>query len=253
MLLVYVTTFSDNYEVEIKVRGNMIRFIILPLMLLFIGCNSDEKDINRYIEVVGEGLLRVEPNQVQFSIKAEFVNPNLKKSVNEVNRVIGKVDSICESIIKEPFAISTSRIATNKDYSYKNGKRIFNGYQATQIIDVTLSDISKFEILTEKLLSTKISEFQHFRFTHSKKDSILRAADLIALKDAERSANKLAEASGVEIGSLNSIINFEPNQKSSSFSNQARFFRKGMRSSGFKISPELLEYKRLIKANYKIK
>jgi uncharacterized protein len=232
--------------------------ILLTLLssILIVSCYH-EKPIpeNRTIKVLGEGKIRVVPNQVEFSIKSSFTNSNLKRSVNQVNEVIGQVELICLKYIKEPYQVRTSQIATNKDYIYSNSKSIFNGYQASQIIEVTLSDISQFENLTEELLATKISEFQNFSFTHSKLDSISRVADLIALTDAKESAKKLAKQSGVEITRVMSIQNFEQSQGFGivSLGRSANFYGKGMKSSGFKVSPELLEVKKFVTATYEIK
>lgn len=232
--------------------------VILALAtgILLISCNHQKpKPENRTIKVLGEGKIRVVPDQVEFSIKSSFTNSNLKRSVNQVNTVIGQVEEICSKYIKEPFQVRTSQVATNKDYIYRNGKSIFNGYQASQIIEVTLSDISQFENLTEELLATKISEFQNFSFTHSKLDSISRVADLIALEDAKESANKLANQAGVKITRVMNIQNFEHAQSGhgSSLDGFAEFYGKGMRSSGFKVSPELLEVKKFVTATYEIK
>ena len=102
-------------------------FLTLLSSILFISCNHEKpKFENRTIKVLGEGKIRVVPNEVEFSIKSSCTNSNLKRSVNQVNEVIGQVEAICLKYIKEPYQVRTSQIATNKDYIYRNGKSIFN-------------------------------------------------------------------------------------------------------------------------------
>lgn len=76
--------------------------------------------------------------------------------------------------------IKTSNISANKEYNYINNRNVFVGYKAEQSIDFVLRDINRFTDLTAKLLATKINGISQVEFGHSKADSLLREADLLA-------------------------------------------------------------------------
>ncbi len=152
--------------------------------------------------------------------------------------------------------IKTSSVSANKDYQYVANTNKFVGYQAQQTIDFVLHDLSKFTELTGKLLETKISGIGSISFDHSKADSILREADLIAYDDALKSAKKLASRADIKIGKLlylsnDGTVSNESNQYRTGMALET--FNKGYGGDGFKITPEVLEFKRTIFTEFEIK
>jgi len=110
--------------------------------------------------------------------------------------------------------------------------------------------------LTGKLLETKISGIGSISFDHSKADSILREADLIAYDDALKSAKKLASRADIKIGKLlylsnDGTVSNESNQYRTGMALET--FNKGYGGDGFKITPEVLEFKRTIFTEFEIK
>jgi len=150
--------------------------------------------------------------------------------------------------------VKTSSISANKDYTYNGKTNVFTGYQAEQSIEFVLNDIEKFTELTGKLLGTKISSISRIQFGHSKADSLFREADLLAYDDALKSANKLCNRAQVKLGEVIFMSNaggynssddmgYENNQEIETFS-------KAYGGRGFKISPEVMEFKRNIISEY---
>ena len=150
--------------------------------------------------------------------------------------------------------IKTSRISANKAYEYYANSTKFIGYQAQQTIDFVLNDISKFTELTGKLLETKINSIAQIQFNHSKADSLLREADLLAYDDALKSANKLTTRANVKLGKILFISNTNANSDNEGYSTGERIdtYNKAYGGRGFKISPEVIEFKRNITAEFQI-
>ncbi|MGN6533949.1 MAG: SIMPL domain-containing protein, partial [Ginsengibacter sp.] len=152
----------------------------------------------------------------------------------------------------------TSSISANKSYEYIGNRTVFAGYRADQSIDFVLNDIQKFTELTDKLLETKINSISQIQFGHSKADSLFREADLLAYDDALKSAAKLCSRANVSLGKLHFITNTESqsgNQSDNvyrSTGNGINTYNKAFGGSGFKVSPEVLEFKRTIVSEYEI-
>jgi uncharacterized protein len=119
--------------------------------------------------------------------------------------------------------IKVSSISTNKAYDYRNGSEQFIGYDALQVLDVTLKDIRKIEQFTEELLATKISKIDNIRYNHTKADSIMREVNLIALEDARKTAEKMCGKMNASLGDIVYLSNFE---------NRPNSANRGMRYSG---------------------
>ncbi|EEI90456.1 hypothetical protein HMPREF0765_4043 [Sphingobacterium spiritivorum ATCC 33300] len=225
-------------------------------LLLFASCNSDSKDNKNRIRVSGEGKIRIMPDQVTLTIDAGFTKPRMVDAVRETQNTVDSVIAILQKYGSNKEDIKTSSVSANKAYEYINNSNKFVGYQAQQTIDFVLHDLTKFTELTGKLLETKISSISSVQFNHSKADSILREADLIAYDDALKSAQKLAKRADVEIGKLLFISNDgsapgDPGGYQTRM--QLETFNKAYGGAGFKIAPEVLEFKRNIYTEFELK
>ena len=231
-------------------------FICLSSIILITSCGLVSKESENRIRVSGEGKIRIMPDQVTLTINTAFTKPRMVDAVRETQATVDTVIALLQKYGHQKEDIKTSSVAANKDYQYIGNTNKFIGYQAQQTIDFVLHDLSKFTELTGKLLETKISGIGSISFDHSKADSILREADLIAYDDALKSAKKLASRADVKIGKLLFLSN------DGSASNESTQYRTGMAletfnrgygGEGFKIAPEVLEFKRTIFTEFEIK
>ena len=167
----------------------------------------------------------------------------------------GTVDSVINILNQfgQSDDIKTSSISANKDYSYERNRPLFTGYAASQTIDFVLHDLWEFTNLTGKLLETKISSISDIQFGHSKADSLFREADLLAYDDAYKSATRLCERANQRAGKIVFLSNTgtggEGNDLYSS-GERIETYSKAYGGRGFKISPEVLEFRRNIVAEY---
>ncbi|WP_411971473.1 SIMPL domain-containing protein [Sphingobacterium sp. Lzh-3] len=231
-------------------------FICLSSIILITSCGPVSKESENRIRVSGEGKIRIMPDQVTLTINTAFTKSRMVDAVRETQATVDTVIALLQKYGHQKEDIKTSSVSANKDYQYIGNTNKFIGYQAQQTIDFVLHDLSKFTELTGKLLETKISGIGSISFDHSKADSILREADLIAYDDALKSAKKLASRADVKIGKLLFLSN---DGSASNESTQYRTgmaletFNKGYGGEGFKIAPEVLEFKRTIFTEFEIK
>lgn len=225
----------------------------LLLSVLFLAsCSTTDKP--KKIRVSGEGKVRVMPNQVTLTLDVSFTQPRMVDAVRKTQETVDSVILILEKFGKKDLDIKTSSISANKDYEYVGNTNKFMGYQAQQTIDFVLNDISKFTELTGKLLETKINSISHIQFSHSKADSLFREADLLAYDDALKSANKLTTRASVKLGKLLFLSNDNSSSDNDGYYSGDRIntYNKGYGGRGFKISPEVIEFKRNITTEFEI-
>ncbi len=234
----------------------LLALVVSSGLFAMVSCQSVSSENQNRIRVSGEGKIRIMPDQVTLTINTAFTKPRMVDAVRETQNTVDSVITILGKYGNKKEDIKTSSVSANKDYQYIGNTTKFIGYQAQQTIDFVLHDLSKFTELTGKLLETKISGIGSISFDHSKADSILREADLIAYDDALKSAQKLASRADVKIGKLLFLSN------DGSASNEANGYKTGMAletfnkaygGAGFKIAPEVLEFKRTIYTEFEIK
>lgn len=234
-----------------------MKYIILAASIFLFSCNSNEVEQKEKIRVTGEGKIRTKPDQVTLTLNVSFTRPRMAEAVATTQQTIDSVLNILTRYARNESDIKTSSISANKEYTYNGRVNVFAGYQASQSVDFTLNDINKFTELTGKILETKISSISQIRFGHSKADSLFREADLLAYDDALKSAQKLCKRAGVSLGGLIFMSNAQGgggygDSDSYAMAEEVQTFNKGFGGSGFRVSPEVLEFRRNIVSEYKI-
>ncbi|HEX8334894.1 MAG TPA: SIMPL domain-containing protein [Segetibacter sp.] len=229
-----------------------MKYSPLIILIFLFSCTTEDKP--KKIRVSGEGKIRVMPNLVILTINVAFTRPRMVEAVGQTQETVDSVLLILEKFGRKNFDIKTSSISANKAYEYVGNSNKFTGYKAEQTIDFVLNDLTKFTELTGKLLETKINSIAQIQFNHSKADSLLREADLLAYDDALKSANKLTSRANIKLGKLLFISNDLSNTESEGYSTgeSLNTYNKGYGGRGFKISPEVIEFKRNITTEFEI-
>ena len=233
-----------------------MRLLLLIAPILMFSCASTNEQKEKIIRVTGEGKIRVKPDLVILTINVSFTKPMMFEAVKMTQQTVDTVVAILDNFKYTNNDIKTSSISANKEYSYNARTPLFIGFKADQSIDFVLNDIEKFTELTGRLLQTKINSISQIQFNHSKADSLFREADLLAYDDALKSANKLCARANVKLGKVKFLSNAESSNGYNLYGNHygegINTYSKGYGGSGFKISPEVLEFKRNIISAYEI-
>lgn len=225
----------------------MYRFLFILLLPFCFSCNTPNE--HQTINVTGQGKIKVVPDMVELSLRAYAVKPAMRDAVAETQAAVQEIIDVCRKYVVHPSDIKVSSISTNKAYEYRGGKEQFVGYDALQVLDVTLKDITRIEKFTEELLATKISKIENIRYNHTKADSILREVNLMALEDARKTAEKMCVKMNASLGRILYLSNFENHPRSVSrgmryggADYEMNLYNKSFGGSGFKMTTEILEF-----------
>ncbi len=222
----------------------MRTFLYLLPALLFISCNQDPAQ--NTVNVIGQAQMKVVPDMVEISLRAYNVKPAMRDAVAATQLAINEILDVCRKYVSNPSDIKVSNISTNKAYEYNGNREVFLGYDAGQVLDITLKDIGKLEKFAEELLATKISRIDNIRYNHSRADSIMREVNLLALEDARQTASKMCGKMNVQLGSLIYLSNYELNERkhtAGGYNNyDVNLYNKSFGGRGFKMTAEILEF-----------
>jgi uncharacterized protein YggE len=226
----------------------------LFLATIIVACNNaQEKKIN----VVGQAKMKIVPDMVELSLRSDNIRPAMKDAVVETQAAINEMIAVCKKYVRDSSDIKVSNISTNKSYDYSGDRERFRGYQAVQVLAISLRDVSQLQKFTEELLATKISRIDEARYNHTKADSIMREVNLMALEDARKTAEKMCGKMNVGLGEVTYLSNFEntplnagTGMNYSGGDYNLNLYNKGFGGNGFKITPEILEFSDLAYASF---
>ncbi|MGI4870585.1 MAG: SIMPL domain-containing protein [Janthinobacterium lividum] len=231
----------------------MTRLLPATLVALtgFAGCQPAPPTAPpRQVKSIGYGQVQVYPDYAELTVDASFTRPKLKDAVAEVQRVTDQVLAMSKGYAPGPNEVRVSSTSSNKDFNYVQGKEVFAGFNATQSVTVRISDLRRLAPYLEELLATPISRIKNLSYGHSQADSLRREADVLALADAAKTADKMCAALHVKRGAVLEISDSSSPESSPDSRDDGwgrppasiELYSKSFGGRGFKMSPELLHF-----------
>ena len=229
----------------------MLRFLPAAFAVSLVGLGACQPaptaTTPRQVRSVGYGHVTVYPNYAELTVDAAFTRPRLKDAVAEVQRVVDQVLAVSKRYAPGRDDVRVSSTSSNKEFSYVKDKEVFVGFNSTQSITVRITDLRQLSPYLEQLLATPISGIKNLSYGHSQADSLRREADVLALADAVKTADKLCAALHVKRGAVLEVSD-SSSPESSNPSGWGRpaanieLYSKSFGGQGFKMSPELLRF-----------
>jgi hypothetical protein len=117
----------------------------------------------RLISVTGTAEVNVAPNEAILTFNIETRGKDLTAAKSEHDSRFKKVMTLTNQSGIEQKRISTSNLTIEPDYSEEKIPK-FLGYEVSQTIQITLKDVSKYEVLMTGLLQTGVDRVTSARF-----------------------------------------------------------------------------------------
>ncbi|WP_165864774.1 SIMPL domain-containing protein [Rufibacter latericius] len=230
----------------------------LLVLVLLASCTPQAAAPPRQVKVLGFGSLTSYPDLAEITVESSFTRPRMRDAVQEMKIVTEEVLALSRQFTSQPEDIRISSVSANKEYQYLQNQNKFVGYNTSQSITIKLTNLKQLESFMEGLLKTRINRIQHIRYSHTQADSLQREADLLALKEASKTADQLCRTSQVTKGKLLEMANY--NSRGSSIIGDAvmaqetsmRLEAKGIGNTGLRMTPDLIIFSSTCHATYQI-
>ncbi len=168
-------------------------FGILSVILLF-GCQNNspnERSKFKTMMIKSYGEIETLPDIATFHINLNCLDNSVKLSkkclVEKSNELNSKL--ISYGINKDD--ILTTSVNMNKSYTWSKNTRVFQGYNSSTMIFVTIRDIDNLDEIYSELLENRNLDLGGLSYSHSKMDSLKNEAYVDAMKKANILADKL--------------------------------------------------------------
>ncbi|WP_281225225.1 SIMPL domain-containing protein [Flavobacterium aquiphilum] len=207
-------------------KKTILSFICLFTVLAY---SQETKPIPQ-ISVMGEGKVKVTPDQVLILATVETKGTNAKDVKKQNDQQMEAVLKLIKSMDLAPADYKTKRVSLNPQYDYEKKK---HNYNATQTIEILLRDLSKYDELMEELVDKGINRIDNVTFQSSKLAQHQAEARKLAMKEAKTKAEDYVSVLGQKIGSAITI-----NDNSQTYYPQPVFAMKSMRAESMDAAPK---------------
>lgn len=171
----------------------MYKHLIFIVFILIVSCSPrEERQPLKTLNVKSEGSLAVEPDMASFSLRASCVDRDIKaakrclvETTNTLNKQLKEIGIPSEDL-------ASTALNMEKQYTWNRNSRVFEGYNVSTELFIKVTNIRLLEKLYTQLIENPKISLYGLSYGHSQMDSLKDEAYSQALKNAGRTANKIA-------------------------------------------------------------
>lgn len=160
------------------------------------------------IDVSGEGVVKVVPDEVTINIRVENTGENTQNLKKQNDATINEVLKFLKQMKIADKDVRTEYMNLTKNYDYNTKTYSF---AANQALSVKLRDIDKYEQVIKGLLDTGINRIDGVDFSSSNKEALESQARKNAIENAQMKAKEYASVLNQSVGKAVSISEFRNN------------------------------------------
>jgi len=189
-------------------KMNWIRtMVVLAFLTALVPSLAAQEASNhpRIISVTGTAEIKVAPDEVTLTLAVDSHDRDLGIAKADNDQRMKKLLSAAHTAGVEAKNIQTSALTMEPEYSDDRTPK-FLGYQVSQVVMVTLTDISKYEELMTEFLKAGVNRVYGINFVVANPIKYREEARLQALRAAREKAKAMAGELGQTIGKPWEII-----------------------------------------------
>ncbi|WP_026452280.1 SIMPL domain-containing protein [Aequorivita capsosiphonis] len=157
------------------------------------------------VDVTGEGIVRVVPDEVTINIRVENTGENTKSLKEQNDATINDVLKFLKKMNIEDKDVRTEYMNLTKNYDYNSKTYTF---AANQSLSVKLRDLKKYEQVMKGLVDTGINRIDGVDFSSTNKAALESQARKKAIENAQMKAKEYAGVLNQSVGKAVSISEF---------------------------------------------
>jgi len=167
---------------------------------------SPDSASNHTLSVSGTGIVTVKPDTADVTVGVTVQRDQASAAANDAANVMDAVIKAIKALGVEDKDIQTSSLALNGVYDYNNSPARLTGYQATNLVTVTVRDITQTGAVVDAATGAGATDVNNISFRLDDQTAAEAAAREEAVKSARVKADTIAAAAGVEITGVISIV-----------------------------------------------
>ena len=169
---------------------------------------QDGKYEKNTLSITGKGKITASPDKASISIAVESMSDTAQGAVKESSEKTNKVMEVIKTGLGEEDKVSTAGYNLSPVYEYNSEtkKSEFKGYRASNQIIVETRNLNDLGKLIDSVAQAGSNRIDSLSFDSTEKETYKKQALVMAVKDAKATADTVAQAAGVKIVKILSIM-----------------------------------------------
>ena len=187
-------------------KWRKIAALLAVTMALSMGTSAMAYASEGEINVNGTGVILADPDTADINLSVETEGKTSQAAQAENNKIIAKVIKAMQNMGVSKENIVTTYTSVHPQYHYnETGNRTLIGYQSYTDLKVTTKDINNAGKYIDAALKAGATRTNGVNFSVADQSLYYGQALQIAVKNAEKSAQSIAQAYGRNLGTVKSV------------------------------------------------
>lgn len=159
------------------------------------------------INVTGTGIVMADPDTAKINLSVETMGKTSEAAQKENNQIIQKITNAMQDmgVTKENIVTTYTSVYPQYNYNDETGQRIVLGYRSYTDLQVTTKDIDNTGKYIDAALKAGATGTNGVDFSVADQSLFYGQALQTAVKNAEKSAQSIAQAYGKQLGAVTSV------------------------------------------------
>lgn len=158
------------------------------------------------LEVNGEGLVKVLPNEVVLNFNVSDTQKDAKVARDNVEKVVREFSKNVSVAGIDDKKFVADNLYINPQYTYVKNERKFEGYNARRDVKVTLDDFTLISKVTDLALKSGINGVSGIQYSVSNSKTYNNKALELAVADAKDKANQIAKGFEMKVFGVKKVV-----------------------------------------------
>lgn len=160
------------------------------------------------INVNGTGIVMADPDTAKINLSVETMGKTSESAQKENNQIIQKITNAMQDmgVTKENIVTTYTSVYPQYNYNDETGQRIVMGYRSYTDLQVTTKDIDNTGKYIDAALKAGATGTNGVDFSVADQSLFYGQALQTAVKNAEKSAQSIAQAYGKQLGTVKSVM-----------------------------------------------
>jgi uncharacterized protein YggE len=205
----------------------MIKSSFLCLCLLMSLTTVADDDLRRYIEVTGQATTLSEPDILRFVVNIEEKGQSASKLNLSVTEKTEQVVSLLREKGVKRRDIQSMQVTLYPWFERGSETQIQKGFVFNRTIQIVLRDFSIYPELIDGIMRIGVSRVDGFSYQIESADALYQSTLTQSVKDAEKTAKKIAKSLDVSLGSVLAVQEIPNSSGSPQFAMSRSVARQG--------------------------
>jgi uncharacterized protein len=184
------------WQAHHPLEDRMTARIILLALLLCGPAAAERFPSQPHIYVSGEAVEKLAPDFVQVAFMVARTGADVVATKQEVDAITDRVWRAASEIGIARADFEATGFSVNPMYDYQDGKRIYRGTQVSRQFTARLRDMDRFNAWSEALVQAGVQDVPGISVDVDHREAKEATLRISALQNAQREAQRMAEALG---------------------------------------------------------